>query len=166
MADDTTTSSNATTNLGIELINGSDYISPDPINNGFTTLDKLGVDYVTEVGKSNNWWYRKWHSGRAECGIDAQTFETKSAVAWGSWGLAGQYTFGAYPFTFATEPSTLIQFRHEDSGTSGAMIHIHANKGTTVLTQSPNFSLADAVLPRKYVNPVCSIYVTGTVATS
>jgi hypothetical protein len=167
MADDTTTSSSTTTNLGIELINGSDYISPDPINNGFTTLDKLGVDYVTETGKSGDWWYRKWHSGRAECGVDSKTFETKKATEWGSgWGLAGKYTFGAYPFSFASEPTTLIQFRHEDGNSSGAMIHIHPNSSTSKLSVSPSFSLADANMPRTYTNPVCSIYVTGTVSTS
>ena len=151
-----------TANLGIELIDGSDYISPDPINKGFTKLDALGVDYIIEQGTSNGWWYRKWDSGRAECGIDAKTFANKTSEPWASgWGLAGTYTFGTYPFAFISEPITLIQFRHESGNSSGAMIHIHANTGTKVLTTSPSFSLADAAHPRTYTSPVCGIYVTG-----
>ena len=55
-----------TTNMEIELIDGSDYISPEPINAGFTKLDVLGVDYVVERAQSGDWWYRKWHSGFME----------------------------------------------------------------------------------------------------
>lgn len=151
-----------TSNMGIELIDGSDYISPDPINKAFTILDALGVDYIVEQGTSGEWWYRKWNSGRAECGIDSKTFATKTSTNWASgWGLAGTYTFGAYPFSFISSPITLIQFRYESGNSSGAMIHIHANTGTAPLTTSPKFSLADASHPRTYTNPVCGIYVTG-----
>ena len=60
----------STTNLEIEKLNSADYVSVEPINNAFDKLDALGVDYVTESGTSGEWWYRKWKSGRAECGID------------------------------------------------------------------------------------------------
>lgn len=152
----------STTNMGIELIDSSDYISPDPINTGFTKLDALGVDYVVEKGTSGEWWYRKWNSGRAECGIDTKTFSTCTSVTWASgWGLAGPFTFGAFPFAFKSAPMTLIQFRYESGSSSGALIHIHANSGTAPLTTSPKFSLADAAHPRTYTNPVCGIYVNG-----
>ena len=53
-------------NMGLETINSSDYVSPTPINNNFQKLDALGLDYVVESGRSGEWWYRKWKSGRAE----------------------------------------------------------------------------------------------------
>ena len=163
MADtDTTTSTNTTTNLGIELINGSDYISPDPINEGFKILDKLGIDYVVESGTSGEWWYRKWNSGRAECGVDAKTFSTTTSTTWaGTWGLTPDMTFGAYPFAFSQSPVVTINFIKTASGGMGGMIHIRANNSTAALTTSPNFSIADATCPRTYQSPVCSIFVAG-----
>ena len=134
-----------TTNMGIELINGSDYISPDPINDGFTKLDKLGVDYITERGTSGNWWYRKWNSGRAECGIEDYNF---GALAfdekWGSLYLTHMLTFGAYPISFAKNPSTVINFLYDDGGTYGAFLMMRATKSEEALIQSPKFSLARA----------------------
>lgn len=56
-----------TTNLKINLISSSDYVSPTPINDAIKALDALGVDYVTASGTSGNWAYRKWKSGQKEC---------------------------------------------------------------------------------------------------
>ena len=83
-------------NMGLETIDSSDYVSPTPINNNFQKLDALGLDYVVESGRSGEWWYRKWKSGRAECGIDDKNFGTVSITkAWGSLFQSGQMSFGA-----------------------------------------------------------------------
>lgn len=151
-----------TTNMGIELIDGSDYISPDPINNGFTKLDALGVDYIVETGTNGEWWYRKWNSGRAECGIDSKRFDTGTSHDWASnWYLYGPLSWGTYPFAFASAPMATVIFRYEDNGATGALIHMHAmDGGSSMLTTAPKFSLADPV-QKEYKNPVCGIYVTG-----
>ena len=71
-----------TTHMNIQLINSSDFVDPSVINNGFQKLDALGIDYVIESGTSGEWWYRKWKSGRADCGIDSHTFPTSNMNAW------------------------------------------------------------------------------------
>ena len=106
-----------TTNLGLSKIDASDYISPDPINAAFDILDKLGVDYIVEQGKSGEWWYRKWHSGRAECGIDNKNFgDVDHKSAWGGMYISSQRSFGNYPFAFASRPFTVIAFQSTSNG--------------------------------------------------
>ena len=61
-----------TTNvLSLTCVEENDAISPTPFNNNFTTLDTVGVDYITSTGSiinsSGTWTYRKWNSGRYEC---------------------------------------------------------------------------------------------------
>ncbi len=63
-----------TENLKLELINASDFVSPDPINTAMKALDALGLDYIVEEGTSGEWWYRKWKNGKAECGIFDHNF--------------------------------------------------------------------------------------------
>lgn len=131
-----------TTNLGIELINGSDYISPDPINNGFTTLDKLGVDYIVEQGTSGEWWYRKWNSGRAECGIDNKSFgnvDHKNPA--GGLYSSGQLSWGNYPFSFKSRPFVTISF----NGTTSGTVHTSyvSYSSTTSADTAPKFVLMD-----------------------
>ena len=132
-----------TENLGLSLINSSDYVSPDPINTNMTTLDKLGIDYVVEKGTSGEWWYRKWKSGRAECGIDSKNFgSVEHTIQWGGMYRSNQLTFGAYPFSFSSVPFTAIVFQ----GTTGGIEHYSytsqgSGKSTTL---SPTFFLVDA----------------------
>ena len=71
-----------TPNLGINEINGSDYIDYSVFNTVFNTLDALGLDYIVEKGTSGEWWYRKWKSGRAECGIDNKNLGDQEVIAW------------------------------------------------------------------------------------
>lgn len=152
-----------TTNMNIELINSSDYVDPSAINNGFEKLDVLGVDYVTESGTSGEWWYRKWKSGRAECGIDSHTFADSAMTEWGSgWYLTDIYSFPAFPFTFSTVPHSTIMFLYEENGSYGGLIHIRAAlSGGTYLTMPPRFSIAHPTATTKYVKPKCSIFTTG-----
>lgn len=156
-----------TTNLNISLIQSSDYISPDPINTAFKTLDALGVDYITERGTKGDWWYRKWKSGRAECGIDKYTGATKTSVLWQEGShmyICGEYSApSAFPVTFSTPPMTVVMYRGESgSGPQGGIIHIHSRTGTDAYTLAPKFSIVDAAGPHTYTTPIFGIYVTGT----
>ena len=151
-----------TTNLGIALIDASDYVSPDPINTGFTKLDAMGVDYIVEQkANSNGWWYRKWKSGRAECGIDSKSFAEVKLTAWGSLYISQSYNFGAYPITFSALPTVTINFLQSTSNTAGGMIHVRSRSdSSTGLTKAPNFSVVDAT-NATYGTPTFGIHAVG-----
>lgn len=147
----------ATANLGLETINSSDYVSPTPINNNMNKLDALGVDYVVAQGKSGEWWYRKWKSGRAECGIDSKQFSEitfrESALGYGSTDLS----FGAYPFSFAARPFVVITFGGDlNLDSRGSFIALRHSTSTTI---SPSFFVVDG--GNQAMRPLCGIYVCG-----
>lgn len=133
----------ATANLGLTLINGSDLVSPEPINTAFKTLDALGLDYIVASGKSGEWWYRKWKSGRAECGIDAKNFgDLQHNIAWNSMYRCATKTFGAYPFSFAAVPCAKVAFLGTSTGSQISYVCQGNNNSTT---QSPSFFIVDCV---------------------
>lgn len=151
----------ATANLGLETINSSDYVSPTPINNNMEKLDALGVDYIVEEGTSGEWWYRKWNSGRAECGIDSKQFgeQTMLDIAVnGEIFRTPDLSFGSYPFSFASRPNTIIMFEGDLNWDNRAsFICIRHSTSTTL---SPNFYVADFDKTNK-MKPMCGIYVCG-----
>lgn len=148
----------ATTNLGLDIINSSDYVSPTPINNNMEKLDKLGIDYVVEQGTSGEWWYRKWNSGRAECGIDAKQFGEMQLTTSGFGGYSSSdISFGAYPFSFSARPYTSIVFEGDAGDNTRASQIVPRHSLSTTL--SPNFFIVDAV--NKAIRPLCGIYVCG-----
>lgn len=129
------------TNMGLVNIDPSDYVSPDTINENFNKLDALGLDYIVESGKSGEWWYRKWKSGRAECGIDYKNFGSVAhTIAWKSLFISSQLNFGAYPFAFASRPFTSISFESV-SGTEHVSYISYVSTNST--TTSPKFVLVD-----------------------
>jgi hypothetical protein len=133
----------ATTNLEIEKLNSADYVSVDPINNALDKLDKLGVDYVTESGTSGEWWYRKWKSGRAECGIDRKNFGTiEHKSAWGAMYSSGTKSWGSsYPVTFSSAPMATVSFLYNGSGSTHCSFV--ALESTNSTTTPPKFALID-----------------------
>ena len=62
---------NATTNVDIEFVIDSEFIegSKNPVESKVIKeyIDKKSADYVIELGNEENWNYRKWNSGLAEC---------------------------------------------------------------------------------------------------
>lgn len=132
-------------NMGLETIDSSDYVSPTPINNNFQKLDALGVDYIVEQGTSGEWWYRKWKSGRAECGIDSKSFGDQnmetSSVGGSNMYRTTDLTFGAYPFSFAARPYVEVSF--EGDTKSSARTAFTAKKNSTSTTMSPTFFVVD-----------------------
>lgn len=149
-----------TTNMGINLINPSDYVDPSAINEGFEALDALGVDYVIESGQSGIWTYRKWKSGYAE--VEAmKTFADSTMSSWANgWYISQPYTFGTYPITFKSEPLVNINFVRSSSNGYGAMVHIRGANSGSYLTNCPNFSLADPT-ESTYSSPKMAIRATG-----
>lgn len=153
-----------TTNLGLTLINGSDFISPTPINNNMTAIDKLGVDYVIEqyCGNTESWWYRKWNSGRAECGIDRKSFgnTTMQSSSWGEsfYITSIQFRFGTYPITFVKRPYTSIQFINDQNLGRDRLCIVVPGADDSV-SEAPKFYIADA--SKTDMNPTCGIYVNG-----
>lgn len=146
-------------NMGLEKINASDYVSPDPINRNFDKLDALGIDYVVAQGKSGEWWYRKWNSGRAECGIDAKTFPRQKLVAtgFGEDYATAYLSFGAYPFSFSSAPYSCITFQGDTLYSTRASYIVQQHSTST--TQSHSFFIVDA---SSYdMQPICGVYVTG-----
>lgn len=151
-----------TKNLNLEKFAGGDYIDYADINQNYDRIDALGLDYIVDQGTSGNWWYRRWNSGRAECGVDSQTFSSSSMSNWGSLFISNTWSFGAYPFSFSSPPCVSINYLGDDGGSYGGFIHIRARNYASITTRSPNFSVVDAVkIDKGYVNPKFCIYVTG-----
>lgn len=151
----------ATTNLGMEIVPTSDFVSPEPFNRNFTKLDNLGVDYITSSGKTGEWWWRKWKSGRAECGIDTKNFGAQPMGAWHGWYATSNYmSFGAFPFSFKSKPFCSIVFQGDtkNSGRSGFVFQ-RANSSST---RSPDFYLCDVVSTAGDL--VFGIYVAGSIS--
>ena len=147
-----------TTNLQLQKINSSDFVSPDPINNNMDKLDALGVDYITSKGTSGEWWYRKWKSGRAECGIDNKSFGEAVLQPWGNiYSSYDGFSFGAFPFAFEQAPFVSIT---SSSTNNSAYYGITVMASSSPTTLSPRFDLwrADKV---DISNAIISIFVTG-----
>lgn len=128
-------------NMGLVSIDSSDYVSPTDINDNFKKLDALGLDYVTASGKSGEWWYRKWKSGRMECGIDDKNFgNVAHTTEWYGMYTSAQLNFGAYPFAFASRPFATISFQ---SNTGTEHVSYVSYVSSTSTTTSPKFVLVD-----------------------
>lgn len=151
-----------TSNLGLKLTTGSDLVDPvTDFSNNFQKIDALGLDYVVSKGTSGEWWWRKWKSGRAECGIDSKTFATTTPVSWGSMYISYDMQFPAYPFAFKAAPFVNIMFRTANNSAIGGIVHIRpqANE-SALLTKPPKFALVDAT-NNTYASPKFGIFVTG-----
>ena len=147
-----------TTHLQLQKINSSDFVSPDPINANMDKLDALGVDYIIQQGTSGEWWYRKWKSGRAECGVDNKNFGAATLQAWGNiYSSYNGFSFGAFPFAFKRAPFVSIA---SSSTNNSAFYGIAVMGSTSPTTLSPRFDLwrADKVDINK---AIVSIFATG-----
>lgn len=150
--------------INLTNIDSSDYISPDTINANFNILaNALSVDYIVEAGQSGEWWYRKWNSGRMECGVDSKEFAKSEVHTWGgaNSGLyaTNQYAFSAYPIAFKSRPHTSIQFQHDKAraGRGSTIVQFNNDSPTT---KPPSFEVVDSW--NAAIQPICSIYACGT----
>ena len=150
-----------TENLGIEKIDPSDFVSPDPINNAFDKLDALGKDYVIDQGVSGEWRYRRWHSGVAECWIPNKNFGSDTLEPWGAiYATMTGRSFGAYPFTFAEAPCVIVS-PGNTQGSGGLYLGITTKVSSDYLTRSPQFDTWRAT-SGTIDKVVMSIYAIGT----
>ncbi len=155
-----------TENLELTLTTGSDLVDPvSQLSDNFQKIDdKLGVDYIVEQGTSGEWWYRKWNSGIAECGIYNHGFGEHTMSKWGSIAKTDEaMTFGSYPsdvITWVEVPHVQINFIYDGSGSFGCMLMTLATTRAAALTAPPSFALVrEGALTFK--DPHLGIRVTG-----
>ena len=68
-------------------------------------MENLGVaDYPIAEGKTDRWYWRKWASGRAECGCVVWCDGLTTVTQWGNLYVTGNRTAGNYPFAFKEIP--------------------------------------------------------------
>lgn len=80
----------------------TDKITPVPYNENFDVIDDeisaLKTDYVIAQGVQDNWTYRRWANGIAECWGTIDIFNANDFAAGGNFSL---------PFTFASVSTTI-----------------------------------------------------------
>lgn len=140
-----------TKNLGMRLIEGSDLVDPEVINDNFKKVDAIAGDYILESGISGEWWYRKWNSGRAECGIDTGAFPNailSLPLGTDMW-ITHTYEFPVYPpeITFIEDPYAVIQLKYTSQSIWqgqpwGHILWILGRSSGKRLNKPPAFSIA------------------------
>ena len=108
-----------TKNLGLEKIETSDYVSPDPINKAIDAIDLLGNAYITAKGESNGWYYVKLSNNFVLCAAIVTGTTTDSTS------LNVKKT---YPVVFSSSPRTVAGGGVGGDITSGVQ---HVGRGTT-----------------------------------
>lgn len=78
----------------------------------------IAIDYIVDQGVSNNWNYRKWNSGHAECWRSMKINNNACNTAVGSWFRTAELESYAYPFAFVETPNVNMFFETA-SGTGG-----------------------------------------------
>jgi hypothetical protein len=121
---------------GTVIINGVDL-------GAILSGDNKMSDYVVEQGKSNNWTYRKWKSGIAECWC-RKSIATTITNAWGS-----LYTSGGlessnldFPFTFSETPVVNVNCCNNGAG---VFVMASGSWGPLSTTSTGMFELVRAV---------------------
>lgn len=150
-----------TKNLNLPEMDGSDYISVDVFNEAFSKLDALGIDYVIESGQKGEWWYRKWKSGRAECGIDAKKFPRQEMNNYGGSDklfMTPPTSIGDYPIQFRSKPNCVVNFI-EDKAFGPGRGAVVANQGNGTTSKGPSVFMIDP--SKKTAEIVFGVYVTG-----
>ena len=147
----------STSNLGIEKLNSSDYVSVDPINNAFDKLDELGDVYVKSHGKSGDWYYRLWGDGRYECWLARTQSGVKIGTAWGN---LYQSTVASIPFptSFSSAPHMTITYATTSGNTAFAV------PNTGLSTSATGSILLCSPVSGATTTGVLSIHVSGSVA--
>lgn len=88
---------------------------------GTWTSETIKDDFIVEEGTINNWTYRKWNSGIAECwGRNTLTFSTNNG--WGSLYYETPYSDWSFPSSlFSEQPSTNLTRIGEVEGWLGCV---------------------------------------------
>lgn len=120
-------------------------------NSGQLSGDGGETDYVVEQGTSENWNYRKWNSGLAECWAAFQVASVAVTGAWGSLFYGSIFTAAeakqklAYPFAFTSTPCVQASISHTASGAGDCWMSTDYGKKTGAPEQyAPPYSLVRA----------------------
>lgn len=128
-----------TSKLSLILFQGSDIVDYNSFNSNFNKIDQLGDEYVIAHGSDGLWWYRKWSSGRMECGIDNNLKGNAECVnSWGGCFIHERpFEFGKYPDSgFSSRPYASVTFNYASSSAAAAAI---VQKQQSGFTMSPPF---------------------------
>lgn len=87
-------------------------------NYGINLSNGIVSDFVVEHGQTGIWYYRKWHSGRAEC-WGKTSITTNFTTAWGSLYICSTIPRQNYPFTFASLPIEIATIRADGAACFG-----------------------------------------------
>lgn len=158
-----------TKNLGLTTFNENDLVDYHDFNGNWNKIDELGKDYVIDQGYAGNkyWWYRKWKSGRAECGVDNMAFSGTTALNnWMSALPTGglfysnkEYTFGNYPIQFQRRPYADCKVNYIGGSNSG--IYVFTIQKSQIGGQtSPSFRIVTTT-SGVLEGVQCSIYCVG-----
>lgn len=85
-----------TANLGLKKQSASDYVSVDPLNSNWDTLDKLGKVYATGFYTSGNWVVCTWSNGYKELWGRYKTMASADTEI--------HFTNVTFPVTFSSAP--------------------------------------------------------------
>lgn len=105
-------------------------------NYGINLSNGIVSDFVIEHAQSGMWYYRKWHSGRAEC-WGKRNVDVDINTAWGSAFFYGTTASAAFPFTFAEKPICQITC---ERGTTDSAVFV-APGGSATITSAPSVFL-------------------------
>lgn len=114
---------------------------------GSSETDAL-TDYIVAKGTSGSWRYWKWNSGLAVCIHSAVTGSgdgnfnnNQNTATWGGWYDLPEYTFSAYPFSFAEIPAVYASRTSAHSADYNSnFVFIAMTGGST--TSPPAFDIA------------------------
>lgn len=152
-----------TSRLGLTLINGSDYVNPDTINDNFKKVDEIAVDYVVASGKSSIWRYQKWKSGKYECWGVTQTQTHDFTTKYGNAYYPGfSFNTPTFPVKFAETPVVIPSVSRYIRDGSGFETGIWDAFVCSVTNTGANY-IVTSETSEKNVSVVMGFYIVGYV---
>lgn len=132
--------------------------SPNSISTKSISINNSAInDFVVEQGKtSNEWYYKKWNSGKAEC-WKRFSHNTTVNTAWQNMYYGTATSRQSYPFAFTSEPVETATLQSNYM----AMIVPAENNGTNNKTQSACYNVMRPQATTKDATFYFSLYVVG-----
>ena len=125
----------STTNLGLNIFNGSDYVDVSKFNENFSTIDTLGVAYIAETGTNSvGWYYRKWSDGCYEAWLNKSAQNIATTIGSGDGYRSKDITI-KLPVTFSENPTVVIT-PYDGTNTTWASMRSISNSVATLFFMS------------------------------
>lgn len=140
-----------TSNLRLTKIDVDDNISPIAINENMEKIDEafgnISTDYVVAQGVQEDWIYRRWNSGLAECWYSG----TGNTGAWRWWSTKSDWLQYGSNILYATYPIkfTSIPKEFASAQLSAGNCWLDRGAGQTTTRSSPYWvtSQSDIAIP-------------------